>query len=162
MDRHKMLACHAGLLLYLLDVQLRLAQRAQPIQLCSVTASSNEHLATLRLHADPRWKMQPVQASIPVSSSWRGVLIGMPIASHKGRPQDYFLGREATPCVHKATQAAVLFKLKPVHAGDLHQSCSGVSIAVAPLHSDCWRPAQHLRGIHQGLRWLDAQPHQQV
>ena len=56
------LAYLAGLLLYLLDVQLRLAQRAQPIQLCSVTATSNEHLAALQLHADPRWKMQPVQA----------------------------------------------------------------------------------------------------
>lgn len=61
-----MFTCCAGLVLYLLDVQLRLAQRAQPIQLCSVTATSNEHLATLQLHADPRWKMQPVQARMHV------------------------------------------------------------------------------------------------
>ena len=60
-------ACLAGLLLYLLDVQLRLAQRAQPIQLCSVTATSNKHLAALQLHADSRWKMQPIQAGNPIS-----------------------------------------------------------------------------------------------
>ena len=65
----------AGLLLYLLDVQLRLAQRAQPVQLCSVTATGNRHLAALQLHADPQWKMQPVQAStlvIPCQGSMLG------------------------------------------------------------------------------------------
>lgn len=53
----------AGLLLYLLDVQFRMAQRAQPVQLCSVAAcSGNERLAALQLHADVHWPMRPVQA----------------------------------------------------------------------------------------------------
>ena len=55
---------HAGLLLYLLDVQFRMAQRAQTVQLCHVTVSSNEHLAAVQLRAAPGWKVQPVQVSI--------------------------------------------------------------------------------------------------
>jgi len=58
------LMSHAGLLLYLLDVQFRMAQRAQTVHLCHVTVSSNEHLAAVQLHVDPGCKVQPVQVRI--------------------------------------------------------------------------------------------------
>ena len=57
------LCVYAGMLFYLLDLQLRLVQRSQPVQLLTLTTAGHEGLVALQLHADSRWPMRPVQAS---------------------------------------------------------------------------------------------------
>ena len=53
----------AGVLFYLLDLQLRLVQRSQPVQLRALATAGHEGLVALQLHADSRWPMRPIQAS---------------------------------------------------------------------------------------------------
>ena len=54
----------AGMLFYLLDLQLRLVQRSQPVQLRTLTTAGHKGLVALQLHADSRWPMRPIQANL--------------------------------------------------------------------------------------------------
>ena len=64
----KGLCVDAGMLFYLLDLQLRVVQRSQPVQLRTLTTAGHEGLVALQLHADPRWPMRPIQASFCAST----------------------------------------------------------------------------------------------
>ena len=63
------LCAAAGMLFYLLDLQLRLVQRVQPVQLRTLTTAGHEGLVALQLHADSRWPMRPIQVSFCALSS---------------------------------------------------------------------------------------------
>ena len=64
----------AGLLFYLLDLQLRLVQRSQPVQLRVLTTAAHKGLVALQLHADSRWPMRPIQASFWLHAACSGSL----------------------------------------------------------------------------------------
>lgn len=51
----------AGLLLYLLDVTLRMAQQVQPVRITRVDACPSATLATLEFNTDPYTPVMPVQ-----------------------------------------------------------------------------------------------------
>ena len=55
-----LLGC-AGLLLYLLDVTLRMAQQVQPVKITRVNACPSATLATLEFNTDPYTPVKPVQ-----------------------------------------------------------------------------------------------------
>lgn len=51
----------AGLLLYLLDVTLRMSQQMQPVKIKQVNACPSATLATLEFNTDPYTPVKPVQ-----------------------------------------------------------------------------------------------------
>lgn len=58
-------ACRcAGLLLYLLDVTLRMAQQARPVKITGVDACPSATLATLEFNMDPYTPVKPVQVRV--------------------------------------------------------------------------------------------------
>ena len=174
----------AGMLFYLLDLQLRLVQRSQPVQLRTLTTAGHEGLVALQLHADSRWPMRPVQASFcpqmlmqrqPLSQRQQfhdevrltydaGGQGGVTFTQkHSWMIPERLLGKACgSPMCLMFGRSERRLTADELSAGALHTGCSSLSHAVAPLHCDTWGAAPHLRCTCEDSWELDTGLHKQV